>query len=147
MKSCNKMIDVGRRKFLTGGTTAAAAAVVLGAMPPAAGATPALARVTYPRERIGNVKDLKVDQPVQISYPDDDSPGVLLKLGRRVEAGVGPDSDIVASRRSARTRAFHLRMLRQTRAWIAPATTPVSIAKEAGRKSSATRRKTCPNSN
>jgi arsenite oxidase small subunit len=96
MKSCNKMIDVGRRKFLTGGTTAAAAAVVVGAIPPAADATPALARVTYPRERIGNVKDLKVDQPVQISYPDDESPGILLKLGRRVEGGVGPDSDIVA---------------------------------------------------
>ena len=50
----------------------------------------------YPSQRIGSVKDLKLDHPVQISYPDKDFPGVLLKLGRRVEAGVGPDGDIVA---------------------------------------------------
>ena len=61
-----------------------------------ADATPSLARVSYPTQRIGNVKDLKVDQPVEITYPDKESPGVLLKLGRRVEGGVGPDGDIVA---------------------------------------------------
>ncbi len=96
MKRCNRMVDVGRRQFLSGGATAAAAAVAAGAMPAPAAATPALARVNYPSQRIGNVKDLKVDQPVQISYPDKDSPGVLLKLGRRVDGGVGPDGDIVA---------------------------------------------------
>jgi len=96
MTRCNKMIDVGRRRFLTGGATVAAAAVAVGAMPAPADATPSLARVSYPTQRIGNVKDLKVDQPVEITYPDKDSPGVLLKLGRRVEGGVGPDGDIVA---------------------------------------------------
>ena len=98
MKRCDKLIDVGRRQFLTGGATAAAAAaaVVTVAIPGPAEATPALARVNYPSQRIGSVKDLKLDHPVQISYPDKDSPGVLLKLGRRVEAGVGPDGDIVA---------------------------------------------------
>ncbi len=96
MKRCNKMIDVGRRQFLTGGATAAAAVAAVGAMPATADATPALARVNYPSQRVGNVKDLKVDQPVEITYPDKDSPGILLKLGRRVEGGVGPDGDIVA---------------------------------------------------
>jgi len=96
MKRCNKMIDVGRRQFLTGGATAAAAVAAVGAIPATANATPALARVNYPSQRVGNVKDLKVDQPLEISYPDKDSPGVLLKLGRRVEGGVGPDGDIVA---------------------------------------------------
>ena len=50
----------------------------------------------YPSQRIGSVKDLRLDHPVQISYPDKDSPGVLLKLGRRVEGGVGPEGDVVA---------------------------------------------------
>src|SRR4029077_18168275 len=59
-------------------------------------ATPALARVTYPSTRLANVKDLKVDQPLQIQYPDKDSPGVLIKLGARVPGGAGPDGDIVA---------------------------------------------------
>ena len=96
MKRCNRMVEVGRRQFLTGGAAAAAATVAAAALPDAAEATPALARVTYPSQRLGNVKDLAVDQPVQITYPDKDSPGVLLKLGRRVEGGAGPDRDIVA---------------------------------------------------
>ena len=81
MKRCNKMVDVGRRQFLSGGATAAAAAVASGAMPAPAVATPALARVNYPSQRIGNVKDLKVDQPVQISYPDKISPGRAAEAG------------------------------------------------------------------
>lgn len=56
----------------------------------------ALALVEYPRKRLANLKDLKVDTPLSIVYPDDDSPGVLLKLGRRVEGGAGPDGDVVA---------------------------------------------------
>jgi arsenite oxidase small subunit len=97
MKRCNQMVELGRRQFLRGGatavvTTAAAGALVSGK----AEATPALARVNYPSQRVANVKDLKVDQPVEISYPDKDSPGALIKLGRRVEGGVGPEGDIVA---------------------------------------------------
>jgi arsenite oxidase small subunit len=96
MKRCNRMVEVGRRQFLTGSATVAAAAVAAGALPGAAEATPALARVTYPSQRLGNIKDLAVDQPVQITYPDSESPGVLLRLGRPVEGGVGPQRDIVA---------------------------------------------------
>jgi arsenite oxidase small subunit len=33
---------------------------------------------------------------MEISYPDKDSPGVLIKLGTRVPDGAGPDGDIVA---------------------------------------------------
>ena len=58
-------------------------------------AAPSLARVNYPKTRLANIKDLKVDQPVQVAYPDKDAPGVLLKLGHKVEGGVGPDGDIV----------------------------------------------------
>ncbi|MGO8918671.1 MAG: arsenate reductase (azurin) small subunit [Stellaceae bacterium] len=96
MTRCNRMADIGRRHFLRGGATAAAAAVAAGITSPTAEATPALARVSYPSKKIGNIRELTVDQPVQIAYPDKDSPGVLLKLGRRVEAGVGPEGDIVA---------------------------------------------------
>lgn len=96
MKRCNRMVEIGRRQFLRGGATAAAAAVAAGVISSPAEATPALARVSYPSKKIGNIRQLKVDQPVQITYPDKDSPGVLLKLGRRVEAGVGPEGDIVA---------------------------------------------------
>jgi arsenite oxidase small subunit len=97
MKSCDRMVNLGRRQFLRGGATAAAATVAAGALTAGrADATPALARVNYPSQRLANVKDLKVDQPIEISYPDKASPGVLIKLGLRVEGGVGPEGDIVA---------------------------------------------------
>jgi arsenite oxidase small subunit len=96
MKACDQLIQLGRRQFLRGGATAAATAVAAGAIAGRAQATPALARINYPSTKLANVKDLKVDNPVQIAYPDADSPGVVIKLGRKVEGGVGPDGDIVA---------------------------------------------------
>jgi len=96
MTKCNRMAEIGRRHFLRGGGVAAAGVAASAIAAGNAHAAPALARVNYPGTKIGNVKDLKVDQPVDIAYPDSDSPGVLLKIGRAVEGGVGPDRDIVA---------------------------------------------------
>ena len=93
---CRMLTDVGRRQFLRG-SGIAAAAVTAGAVASApAKATPALARVDYPSTRLANVKDLMVDEPLDIAYPDEASPGVLLKLGIPVEGGAGPEGDIVA---------------------------------------------------
>lgn len=96
MDTCGRVLALGRRQFLRGGATAAAATATAGMIPSHADATPALARVTYPSTKLVNVKDLKVDDPVQVQYPDRDLPGVVIKLGRNVEGGVGADSDIVA---------------------------------------------------
>ncbi len=96
MKRCNNLVDIGRRQFLRGGASAAAAVAAAGAVAATAEAAPSLARVSYPSKKLGNVRELKVDQPVEIAYPDADSPGVLLKLGHPVEGGAGPDRDIVA---------------------------------------------------
>ena len=96
MKSCKRLVDLGRRQFLRGGATAAAATIATGTIMNRAEATPALALVSYPSVKLVNVKQLKVDQPVAILYPDADSPGVIIKLGRKVEGGIGPDGDIVA---------------------------------------------------
>jgi arsenite oxidase small subunit len=76
---------------------AAAGAAASAALPSvAARAAPSLALVTYPSSKLANIHDLKVNEPQIIAYPDADSPGVLLKLGSRVEGGAGPDGDIVA---------------------------------------------------
>jgi arsenite oxidase small subunit len=96
VETCNRVVALGRRQFLRGGATAAAATVAADMIPRRAAATPALARVSYPSTKLVNVKDLKADDPVQIQYPDKDSPGVIIKLGRTVEGGVGPAGDIVA---------------------------------------------------
>jgi arsenite oxidase small subunit len=96
MKRCPKLVDLGRRQFLRGGATAAAGAAAATVVPvQPARATPR-ARVDYPSNRLANVKDLKTNSPMDIAYPDGDSPGILLKLGKSVDGGAGPDGDIVA---------------------------------------------------
>ncbi len=95
MTRCRNLVDVGRRQFLRGSGVAAAGLAAAAALPHQAKAVPQLALVIYPSNRLANVKDLKVNQPLDVSYPDADAPGVLLKLGQRVEGGAGPDGDIV----------------------------------------------------
>jgi arsenite oxidase small subunit len=91
---CTKLVDVGRRQFLRGGMAGAAAAATFVA--PSQSRAQSLARVDYPANRLANVADLAVNTPLDIAYPDADSPGVLLKLGTPVPGGAGPDGDIVA---------------------------------------------------
>ena len=95
MKRCDKMVEVGRRQFLRGGIVAAAALPVVGLSAQQAKAATNGALVDYPTTRLANVKDLKLNEPLEIAYPDADAPGVLLKLGKAVEGGAGPDGDIV----------------------------------------------------
>lgn len=97
MKKCDLMVDVGRRRFLSGASVVAAgaAATLTVGGEAQAQARPAPARVTYPANRLGNTSELKLNEAKDVTYPDADAPGVLLKLGRRVPGGVGPDGDIV----------------------------------------------------
>jgi len=97
MSGCSKLVDIGRRQFLRRGTMAAAGLATATVMPTEqAEAAPANAQIDYPSNRLANVADVKVNEPMDIEYPDADSPGALIKLGQAVEGGVGPDGDIVA---------------------------------------------------
>ena len=96
MSRCAKMVDVGRRQFLRGGAIAVAGAASTTVLPAeAAKAASGSALVEYPSNRLANVADLVLNEPYDVAYPDDDAPGVLLKLGQPVEGGVGPDGDVV----------------------------------------------------
>jgi arsenite oxidase small subunit len=95
MKRCDALVDVGRRKFMTGAGVAVVGAAASTLTPGQAKAAPAQARVDYPSNRLANVRDLKPNQPLNVAYPDRDAPGVLLKLGKPAPTGVGPDRDIV----------------------------------------------------
>ena len=108
MSHCDRMVDVGRRKFMSGAGLAAAGAAVAAVVPNEAKAAPPAARVDYPSNRLGNVSDLKIDQPINVSYPDADAPGVLLKLGKKVQGGVGPDGDIVGFSTTCPHKGFPL---------------------------------------
>ena len=96
MQGCRKMVDIGRRQFLRGGALATAGAAAATVLPSEAHAKPPAALVEYPSNRLANTSQLKPNTPLDISYPDKDSPGVLIKLGTRVAGGAGPDGDIVA---------------------------------------------------
>ncbi len=95
MTRCEKKIDIGRRWFLSGAGVAAAGAAASTVLPTTAKAGVPSARVDYPVSKLGNVKDLAVDKPVDVAYPDKDAPGVLIKLGKAVPGGAGPDKNIV----------------------------------------------------
>jgi len=96
MKGCDRLVDLGRRRFLSGAGVAAAGGVAASVLP----ATPAkaqapTARVSYPSARLANLSDLEPNVPFDVAYPDDGAPGVLLKLGKPVEGGAGPEADVV----------------------------------------------------
>ena len=95
MNRCDRKVDIGRRWFLSGAGVAAAGAAAATVIPQRADASPPLARLSYPANRLANVGDLKPNTAFQVTYPDADAPGVLLKLGSKVPSGVGPDGDIV----------------------------------------------------
>jgi arsenite oxidase small subunit len=120
MKHCRALADFGRRQFLRGGGVAAGVAVaaVIGGEAKAAG-VPA-ARVTYPVNRLGNLADLRTNEPLEVAYPDADSPGVLLELGTKVVTGAGPDGDIVGFSTLCPHKGFPLRYAADDRAFNCP---------------------------
>ena len=95
MKRCRQKVDIGRRQFLRGAGVATAGVAATTVVAGEAAARPPLALVSYPANKLGNVSQLKTNEPMEVTYPDADAPGVLLKLGKAVPGGVGPDGDIV----------------------------------------------------
>lgn len=96
MKGCERLVDVGRRRFLTGAGMATAGAAAAAVLPAGqAKAAPGAALVSYPSNRLANISELKIDEPLDVAYPDDGAPGVLIKLGKAVPGGAGPDGDVV----------------------------------------------------
>jgi arsenite oxidase small subunit len=95
MARCWILTEVGRRQFLRGSGVAAAGAVATIAAAPESRAAVPGARVSYPASRLANLAELNEGVPFEVCYPDADAPGVLVKLGRWVPGGVGPDGDVV----------------------------------------------------
>jgi arsenite oxidase small subunit len=95
MAACRQMIELGRRQFLKRGGVGVAGAAAAAVVAQPARKAQAAARVEHPSNRLANVADLALNEPLDVAYPDEDAPGVLLKLGQAVEGGVGPDGDIV----------------------------------------------------
>ena len=95
MKRCDRKVDIGRRWFLSGAGVAAAGAAAATVIPNRVEASPQLARLTYPSNRLANIGDLKPNEPLRVAYPDANAPGVLLNSAARFQAELGLDGDVV----------------------------------------------------
>jgi arsenite oxidase small subunit len=58
-----------------------------------AASTPVL---SFPRIKVASLSQLSDNQALTFSYPLDNTPNILMKLGAKAESGVGPDGDVVA---------------------------------------------------
>ncbi len=85
------MSDLSRRKFLQ--TTSATALLFFTGLNKDGHAAPVKA---YPSRKIGNIKNLKVNEPLTFNYPDESSPCVLVKVDNQAVGGVGTEKDVVA---------------------------------------------------
>ena len=134
MTHCNRMVDIGRRQFLRGGAVAAVAGATATIAAPARAQTQAAARVTYPENRLANISDLNVNEPLYISYPDENAPGVLLKLGTQVSGGAGPDGDIVGFSTTCPHKGFPLLYSAESRTFNCPGHFSVFDAEKGGQQ-------------
>lgn len=96
------MANISRREFLkvggTGAATAGAAIATGGLLSPTTAEAADSSRTTlpYPVTQVINAKKLAVNKPLSFTYPDKASPCQLVRMGKAVPGGVGPDNDIVA---------------------------------------------------
>jgi arsenite oxidase small subunit len=91
------LVDESRRRSFKRMAMVSLGLGFVGILPMLRSATPAKLEVPeWPRIRVANVKDLGLNTPKIFMYPMENTPNILVKVGERVEGGVGPDGDIVA---------------------------------------------------
>ncbi len=88
---------LSRREFLkiSGGAAAVPGAIAVGG---AHAATAEAGRTTLPYKpkAVAKIEQLKDNVAMSFTFPDEASPCALVKMGRAVPGGVGPNGDIVA---------------------------------------------------
>lgn len=89
---------VSRRDFfkISGGVAAGVGMAVSGVASAAPTTVNTNANLSYPRKAIAKSKGMKVNEALDFTYPDEDSPCTAIKTGNPVPGGVGPNKDIVA---------------------------------------------------
>lgn len=88
---------ISRRTFFKlSGASAVGVAITVPSVDNATADEMGRATLTYPAKKVGQASAMAVNEPINFNYPDDSSPCAMIKLGRRVQGGAGPDGDIVA---------------------------------------------------
>jgi arsenite oxidase small subunit len=88
---------VSRRNFLITSGVTTTIMVTLNAGTPLAEEVPATV-TTFPRKLIAKLSELKLDEPVDFTYPDEGAhaESMIVKMGVHAGGGLGPDEDVVA---------------------------------------------------
>ena len=90
-------VDKDRRTILKGMAAISVALGVGASLPILKSVTPVELKIPkWPRVKIAKLSDLSSEQSKVFMYPLENTPNILLKLGSRVDGGVGPDGNIVA---------------------------------------------------
>lgn len=92
------MSEISRRSFLKVGGGVAAGLTTGITSVQAKTATPDVGRATlpYPPKLVGIAKKMAVNTAIAFNFPDESSPCTVIKMGKPVPGGVGPERDIVA---------------------------------------------------
>ena len=84
---------ISRREFIKIGS----ATTLASGFAPAIAATPAApAKAAYPVVNVAELAAIRTDAPIAFTYPDENSPAVLLRMKQPAAGGVGPGNSIVA---------------------------------------------------
>jgi arsenite oxidase small subunit len=88
---------VSRRNFLITSGVTTTIMVTLNAGTSFAEDVPATV-TTFPRKLIAKLSELKLDEPVDFTYPDDGAhaESMIVRMGVHAGGGLGPDEDVVA---------------------------------------------------
>jgi len=88
---------VSRRKFLIAGGVTTTIMITMNPGTPMAHEVPA-SITTFPRKFIVKLSDLKLDEPVDFTYPDEGahSDNMIVKMGVKAGGGLGQEADVVA---------------------------------------------------
>ena len=93
------MIDLRkltRRDFMKVSGSGVAGLVAAQTVPRAQAATPSDGEPSYPLVDVAPLSSIEPGAVLDFSYPDEDSPAVLLRLPEPGESGIGPNNEIVA---------------------------------------------------
>ena len=88
---------VSRRNFLIASGVTTTVMVTLNRGTALAHEVPATI-TTFPRKFVARLSELKLDQPIDFTYPDEGahSDSMIVRMGTRAGGGIGPGDDVVA---------------------------------------------------
>ncbi len=95
-KNDPSIVRITRREFVKLGGATVSGSIASGFLPAMAAAPAKPGGDAYPARVVARISAMKINEPVQFTYPDDSSPAIAVRLPGPASGGVGPGNSIVA---------------------------------------------------